>query len=201
MAITEPIVVTRLEKEYTKRIVEIHRSELAYTLNSRLGPKHLAFMYDFMAADSNSCVRVACSGGSPVGVISGTVDPDGIKSAMLGALGLELSLNIFISFLRTPSLIGEWQKGNVIARQVFVEDHPVDAILTTICVDQAYRGKGVGRHLVHALEDYFALKGVSVYRLDTLTQNSTARTFYRNLGFEEIETRRDSVVMIKRMPE
>ena len=95
--------------------------------------------------------------------------------------------------------MGEWWKGNVIGQEVNFEEEIVHPILTTIAVDQSLHGKGIGRQLVHDLERFFRQKGVHLYRLDTLTVNHGARAFYKSLGYQEIETRADSVIFIKRV--
>jgi ribosomal protein S18 acetylase RimI-like enzyme len=199
MTTVQSIFMKPLEKRHIDGVVDIHKSQLGYTLNSRLGHRHLAFMYGFMADHPNSCVIVALEGDKPVGVVSGAAEMEKTKSEMMLALPARLWLNILLDFLKNPSLIGEWQKGNDIGRQVLVNETPVDAILATICVASEFQGLGVGRRLVNALEEFFNQRGVGVYRLDTLIENTGARNFYKTLGFVEVGTRRDSVLMIKRI--
>ena len=85
----------------------------------------------------------------------------------------------------------------MIAKPVHDQGTEVTAILTTLSVDPEYQARGIGKHLVIALERSFAQRGIQSYRLDTLIKNRPAREFYGKLGFREIEKRMDSIVYLK----
>ncbi len=195
----ESLQIKPLEERYHKDIVRIHQRVLGYTFNSRLGPDHLSFIYRIMAQHDKSYVGVAVLDDQPVGVISGTVDMDEAKTQMMSSFKLQQWANLVFHVLKEPSLIAEWWKGNTIGQEVNFEGEIVHPILTAIAVDPAFHGKGIGRQLVHGLECFFRQKGIHNYRLDTLITNDGARAFYKSLGYQEIETRADSVIYIKRM--
>lgn len=71
------------------------------------------------------------------------------------------------------------------------------AELTAIAVDPIYRGRGIGRRLIEALEAFLSEHHVHVYRLDTLVQNRAASDFYLRLGFRQIATRAGSLILIR----
>jgi GNAT superfamily N-acetyltransferase len=195
----ESLQIKPIEERYLKDAVKIHLDVLGYTFNSRLGAGHLSFMYRIMAQQDESYVGVALLDDQPVGIISGTVDMDKTKAVLMNSFKPKQWVNLVFHVLKAPSLIGEWWNGNIIGRALSFEGEIIQPILTTIAVDHSFHGKGIGRQLVHGLECFFRQKGVHLYRLDTLTVNHGARAFYKNLGYQEIETRADSVVFVKRV--
>lgn len=201
MLSSRSIIIRPLEEKYIQDIVRIHRTVLGYTINSRLGDKHLAHMYRYMSQNPECYTGVAFDDDTPVGIISGTVNMERTKSGLLGSLKPKQWLNIALKTIREPSLIAEWQKSNVIGRQVCFDGRAVDPILTSIGVDPNYQGKGVGKQLIGVLEKFFVLRKIGIYHLDTLSINHHARAFYKNLGFQEVDTRSDSVILVKRITE
>jgi len=195
----ESLQIKPLEERYLKDVVKIHQDVLGYTFNSRLGSEHLSFMYRVMAQQDESYVGVALLDDQPVGIISGTVNMDKTKTVLMGSFKPQQWVNLVFHVLKAPFLMGEWWNGNIIGRALSFEGEIIQPILTTIAVDQSFHGKGIGRQLVHGLECFFRQKGVHLYRLDTLITNHGARAFYKSLGYQEIETRADSVVFVKRV--
>lgn len=195
----ESLQIKALEERYLEDIVRIHQNVLGYTFNSCLGSDHLSFMYRTMAQQGESHVGVALLDDQPVGVISGTIDMDKTKSTLLNSFKPQQWANLVIHVLKQPSLVGEWWKGNIIGGELNFEGETVQPILTTIAVDSGFHGKGIGRHLVHDLECFFRQKDIHYYRLDTVITNHGARAFYKSLGYQEIETRADSILYIKRV--
>jgi ribosomal protein S18 acetylase RimI-like enzyme len=109
----------------------------------------------------------------------------------IAATALRLFLN--------PGLLWEWRKAQVIAGSVSIDSTEVEAVLTAIVVDRHIQGRGIGRALVEAFEEYLRKSGVFAYRLDTLTKNERAIRFYRELGFVEVARRADSIVFVRQL--
>lgn len=191
------IDIQPLDAQFLKEIVRLHRTVLGYTLNSQLGDEHLASIYQHMAQNPKGFVRVALVAGKPVGVISGTTDIDGMKAILFRSLNPGRFGQILIRMLKNPFLLAEFYKGSLIGRPVQVQSEPIPAILTTIAIDPEFQGLGIGAKLVFALEDFFRAQRIPFYRLDTLLSNHSARKFYQKLGFQEFETRADSVILLK----
>jgi ribosomal protein S18 acetylase RimI-like enzyme len=199
MSHMDSLQIKPLEENDLERVVQIHQNVLGYTFNSRLGPDHLSFLYRAMAQDDGSYVGVALMDNQPVGVVSGTLDMDQIKSSMLSSFRFRQWANLLLHVIGQPSLIHEWWKGNVIGRSVFFEGETIQPTLTAIAVDSRYQGKGVGKCLVQDLECFFRRKNIKYYRLDTLTENTSARKFYESLGFQQVGMRADSIVFVKKI--
>jgi ribosomal protein S18 acetylase RimI-like enzyme len=195
----QQVEVQALESKYLDDIIRIHLEGLGYTLNSRLGPRHLGFLYQTMAGDPMCYVGMALVAGVPVGVVSGTLDANSLKSRVLRSMTVMQGLGIAKAFVLEPRLLMDWLKESIIGSSLRYDGGQVVATLTTLAVDSRFRGRGAGRQLVKALESFFAARNVLIYRLETLLGNETARGFYSSLGFKEADRRAGSYVMVKRV--
>lgn len=71
--------------------------------------------------------------------------------------------------------------------EMFVEE--VLGFIGDIFVDPAHRGRGVGRALVRAMEQFFASRGVFQYEWFVATANQDGQSFWRKLGAREVVIR------------
>lgn len=182
-----------------EELARLHEQVLGYTLNSRIGEDHLATLYGVMAREKNGYVGAVLFDGELAGFVSGALEMDAVKNAMFRAMTFTQWLNLGFYFLSHPFALQDLQNGMQISRPVMYEGCRVDAVLSTIGVSRKFQGRGLGRRLVLSLENFFQRNGVNVYHLDTLISNRTARSFYAGLGFVEIESRADSVILAKKM--
>lgn len=197
MSGSREIEILELRREFLDDVVRIHRNGLGYSLNSRLGDDHLAFLYESLLVDPNSYVGVAVDQGRPVGVVSGCINVEASKSRLLGSMSPRRRLVVAAKLLIQPALVLSWWRGRTIDGPVHYEGEEVTAGLTAIAVEPAGRGIGTGSLLVGGLETFFGGRFVRYYRLDTLTENAQARKFYNQLGFREIGVRANGVVLVK----
>ena len=197
MTSVEEIQIQPLRSEFLDEAILIHQDGLGYTLNSRLGKKHVAFLYDSMRLDPDCHVGVAVAGGRPIGVVSGTLNAARLRSRLLRSMPVERLAAIAIRLMLQPWMIVEWLKENATGAPVKHDGQEVAAVLTTLGVTASHRGLGVGRGLVLDLEQFFRKCNVGSYCLETLVANGPARAFYGGLGFVEIATRGSSVVLVK----
>lgn len=56
-----------------------------------------------------------------------------------------------------------------------------------LVVDEAFRGRGLGRLLIREVEQWTREQNIPILRLRTNRSRSEAHQFYRNLGFTEIK--------------
>ena len=59
------------------------------------------------------------------------------------------------------------------------------ALVSELAVDEAHRGRGIGRALIAASEAYARDKGARWLRITVLGRNAPARGLYEAYGFEE----------------
>lgn len=59
------------------------------------------------------------------------------------------------------------------------------AYVSDLAVMPDYRGRGIGKALLRAAEDYAVEQGATILRLGVLAKNEVARKLYHDYGFEE----------------
>jgi ribosomal protein S18 acetylase RimI-like enzyme len=193
----EEIQIRPLRSELLNEVIVIHQAGLGYSLNSRLGTRHLAYLYDSMQRDPDCHVSVALANGRPVGMVSGTLNAEDLKSRLMRSMPADRMAAMAVRLLFQPRLIVQWIRERGAEPPLQHEGQEVVAELTTIAVDARFQGLGLGRRLVYDIEQFFGRRHVASYRLETLVENATARAFYRGLGFVEIGRRGNSLVLWK----
>jgi ribosomal protein S18 acetylase RimI-like enzyme len=148
----------------------------------------------------DSYVGVALDEGTPVGVISGTLHRPDLKTAILGALDTRSWLRIGLILALHPSLFGCLIREMKPQAPIKSNHKEIYASLTTIAVATSHRRKGIATRLVEALEFFFRKHHITNYWLDTTTENTSARIFYRKLGFIEIKQHNQTVILLKHLP-
>ena len=73
--------------------------------------------------------------------------------------------------------------GYALAR--FGDHGPTTVYVSDLWVDEAARGRGLGRELLRRISEEAAVRGTTHVLLDVDSRNVDALTFYRRLGFEE----------------
>lgn len=189
------LVVEPLSDRILSEVVDLHRRELDYTLNSRLGPKHLGFVYRVMMRHPASLVRVALLNGKVTGVVSATLDPASLKSAIMSEMTFSQRLALCRELLIKPGLLFAFLTSLKVERPVSWDGDVVTPVLTTMAVDRETRMMGIGRKLVGYVDHFMIEQGKAVYRLDT--RSESARLFYQRVGFVEVEKRRRDTILVK----
>ena len=197
MTSLEEIQIRPLSSELLDEVIGIHQAGLVYSLNSRLGTGHLAYLYDSMRRDPDCHVGVALADGRPVGVVSGTLNAARLKSRLMRSMPAQRMAAIAVRMLVQPWLIVQWIRERGGEAPLQLDGREIPAELTAIAVDASLQSRGVGRQLVDDLEQFFTKYRVARYYLETLVENTAARAFYGRLGFEEIARRGNSLVLLK----
>jgi ribosomal protein S18 acetylase RimI-like enzyme len=193
----QKIVIRPLTAKLIEAAVRIHEESLGHTFNSSLGTEHLRFLYRAMCADRACYVGVALDGDRPVGVVSGTLDAQGLRSRLIKSISARRAAGLALGLLARPRLIFQLWQSSAVAGPIQIGMRDVAAILTAIAVEPRFQGHGIGKQLIGALESFFSERGIRQYRLDTLIDNATASKFYQSLGFRPIEKRAGSTVFVK----
>lgn len=178
-------------------IVNLHLHALGYSLNTNLGGDHLTYLYNVIHADKDSIVLAAIRDGVCVGVCSATTDPEQLTRTMFSGLSVFGWSKILFKILRQPSMLRLWYETRSLSHPVFYAGKAIIPCLTTIAVDEEFRGQGIGSALILAVDKFFGGKQRLAYRLDTVLSNSAARLFYLKNGFIEAEQRGKHIVFVK----
>jgi ribosomal-protein-alanine N-acetyltransferase len=99
------------------------------------------------------------------------------------------SIGIFADCLKTGHPCWVLCKGTAIAGYGILSIGAGEAHLLNICIGPAYRGQGLGRHLLGRLLDIARWHGAERLFLEVRPSNPLAKTLYESVGFNEIGRR------------
>lgn len=118
------------------------------------------------------------------------------RTAMMPAINEAFAIEKFLEGTRTDKarlaemmesgefLVAQNRSGEIVA-SVFVEVKGERGYLGMLAVDPAEQGKGLGRLMVDAVEDYCRNRGCSGVDLVVLSLRTDLPPFYRKLGYLE----------------
>lgn len=118
------------------------------------------------------------------------------RTAMMPAINAAFAIEKFLEGTRTDEarlgemmqagefLIAQNGSGKIVA-SVYVEIKGERGYLGMLAVDPAEQGKGLGRVMVDAVEDYCRNKGCSGVDLVVISLRTDLSPFYRKLGYVE----------------
>ena len=175
-------------------VAELHRLAIPRGFLSELGDSFLGRLYTQIARARGSCVLVAADeeDGCVVGFVSGSVDIKACYRHVLlkGSVALIRGLlpNLFRAtvikrILQTLLYPVHNGKGDSESERVDEGKCRAAELLSIAVADEA-RGKGVGRLLVDALEDFFRRHGHPMqYKVVTDAEDHRSNAFYQARGF------------------
>lgn len=166
-------------------VCRIHKRVLP-TTTARIGL--LPTFYKTMIAYPNlHLALVAIEKKRIIGAITATRDAHRTQSYLTK---LSTVFPLLQALIRRRVRLGELLDRMLTERAILRTDHPYQTILTLV-VDTPWQRKGVGRKLVTTLPI------IGKLYVDTETNNTKAKSFYRRNGFRFIKTVRNSMVAVK----
>jgi ribosomal protein S18 acetylase RimI-like enzyme len=175
-------MISPLQREHAARVAELHCAALAGDFLPSLGQGFLTVFYEGVMDLGVGFGFVAIEDGRPVGFVLGSADTSVLFKRVVARCAVPLGLRAIPATIRKPALVA-----NVLETFLYPgkEDAvPEKAELVVIGFDAAYRGRGLGRGLVNALNNAFRAQGVRSYKVTVLQENLGANSFYRVLGFQ-----------------
>jgi ribosomal protein S18 acetylase RimI-like enzyme len=180
-------------------IVAIHRTEIGYSLNSKLGAEHLTRLYQLVETDRDSVIVAAYVNNEPAGVVIATLDPSRLMRQVRAGLGPRGLFGVLLRVASSPRLLAEIVENAWLGRPTTYRGRAVVPCLLAIAVRGDLQGRGVGKALVSAVDAFCRSAGRSAYRLDTRVGNLDAQAFYRRNGFHNVERRGRNLVWVKEL--
>lgn len=172
----------------------LHKNALPDTVSSRIGVAYLVRLYETVANSPGIHLGyVMKEKGRVIGVI--TVSHDLKKSQHLMKHSL-FPLDIILAIIQQPIV---FMKHLVTQRMLLLNIRSPYVTILTICVDPAYRRKGIGKMLVKTVFRVLAKERIAGIFVDTGVSNITAQTFYKALGFRPVRKILDATVYEKKI--
>jgi len=175
-------MIIPLQREHAPRVAELHCAALAGDFLPSLGQGFLTVFYEGVLDLGVGFGFVAIEDGRPAGFVLGSADASVLFKRVVAGRAVTLGLRAIPAVIRKPALIA-----NVLETFLYPGKEsaaPEKAELVVIGFDAAYRGRGLGRGLVNALDDAFRAQGIASYKVTVLQANQGANSFYRALGFQ-----------------
>ncbi|MFI6825237.1 GNAT family N-acetyltransferase [Micromonospora sp. NPDC050187] len=150
---------------------------------SSLGAPFLREFYAGFVDDPDAVTVVSRSeDGRLLGLVVGTVTPDGFFGRLLRRRGHRMAVAAVRPALRDPRAVGRLVRG--IAYRGDVPVAARGALLSSICVDPAAAGGGQGRQLIDAWWRRVRERGVyDAYLTTDADDNDRVNAFYRRAGW------------------
>lgn len=174
-------MIVPLQLEHAARVAEIHCAALAGDFLPSLGKEFLTIFYRGVLELEVGFGFVELKEREPVGFVLASSDTSALFKQVMTSRAIPLGLRVIAAVIRRPGLVG-----NVLETFLYPgkEDVPEKAELVVIGIDAAYRGRGLGRQLVDALNDAFRARRIQSYKVTVLQTNLGANGFYQKLGFK-----------------
>ena len=177
-------MIIPMQREHAARTAELHCAALAGDFLPSLGKSFLTVFYQGVFDLGVGFGFVVIEEGQPVGFVLGSADTGLLFKRVMMSRAVSLGLRAIPALLRKPMLIA-----NVLETFLYPSKEdavPVKAELVVIGFESAFRGKGLGKQLVKALNDAFRTQGIQSYKVTVLQSNQGANKFYRTLGFQPV---------------
>lgn len=179
---TTPLAYTSLRPSDVAELARIHARGFPSFFLTSLG---LPFLREFYAAqlDDPSAIGVVArvADGRPVGVVVGTTEPAGFYGRLVRRRGLRFAVAGALGALRNPRAVPR-----LVRALTYRGDAPAPsfALLSSIVVDPARSGGGVGYQLQKRWCEEAARRGVARAYLQTdQDDNDAVVEFYRRCGW------------------
>ena len=184
------LTIRELETADPKCVAEIaalHRRAFPAFFLTQLGLPFLKTLYACYLKDPNSGILLAEEDGSVRGFLAWSKDYPGFYRNLIRHHIVEFAFCSLLAVLRHPSftkrLLGAFKKSDsVVKTERYVE-------LSSICVDPAAEGRGIGSKLIERLKEATDFSAFAYINLETdADDNEGANRFYLKNGFQLART-------------
>ena len=171
------------EKDFTD-IANLHINSIKTGFLSELGVSFLTKLYKSINNQKGSIVLVSETHESICGFIAGSVNTSHLYKKVLIK-----DFFIFIlplsKFIFSPNMLLKMYETVAygLNKQSNYRQNSPSAELLSIAVSDSKRGKGIGKELLAALEEYFNKCGVKQYKVVTFSEDKCSNSFYISSEF------------------
>lgn len=179
------VTVRALRTDECEAVGDLHRRILP-TLNARLHPALLTYLYEAILRDARAAAFCAWRPDTPepAAFISVTTDFAQTRGFIGENVPLSVKAAAGIRLVCSPANMADWLSHRRL--EAYIARHFVDGYpsILTVGVAPSLRGTGLGRTLLSSADEFFRARGVRRYFVDTREDNRDARRFYEKNGFK-----------------
>lgn len=178
------MVIRKPKKEDVQTISDIHLKAFEGFFLSELGSDFLSTYYNIVRENDRGVLLGCFEGNKLLGFCAATTLSEGFNKYLVKSNFFSFSkIGLFLLFSRPKALLRLLK--NFTKSDSSVSDDGLYAELLSIGVSPAAQGKGVGKQLLMALEEYLNEMNVSQLSLTTdFYDNEKTLNFYKGLGYE-----------------
>jgi GNAT superfamily N-acetyltransferase len=182
------LAIAPLRAEDARSVAALHRTAFPSFFLSTLGEPFLVEFYLAFVDDESAVTAVARDAdGTPVGAVVGTLEPAGFFSRLLRRRWWGFAMASLRAVGRHPSSAPRLIRA--VAYRGGADSPASGALLSSVCVDPALQGSGVGRQLLESWEQLVLRRGESQAFLTTDADgNEAVNGFYQSRGWEVADT-------------
>ena len=174
-------MIYKLTPKDSEKVALIHKSALSDDFLPSLGIKFLNTFYSGLIGKPNVFGFVYQEKNKVAGFVVGTNDMNAFFKTALKSKFFKLSFLLLFQILKRPIIIK-----NILETFLYPQkDSGPKAELVVIAIDDKYRGMGIGKKLVRALESEMKKRKIKEYKLTVTKRNKNANDFYTHLGFKK----------------
>ena len=154
-------------------------------------------------------VAVVRPSGTQVRAMRGE-DLDAVSAIETASYEFPWSMGIFSDCLKAGHPCWVLSVDTLVAGYGILSMGAGEAHVLNLCIDPAFRSRGLGRHLLRRLLDIARWNGAERIFLEVRPSNPLAKTLYESIGFSEIgrrpryyparNGREDAIVMVLELP-
>ena len=175
-------MIARMTMAHVDEVISVHLHSFEGFFLSFLGPRFLRLYYESIAEYPGATGYVYVQDGRAVGFVCGTVHPSQFYRFLLRTRGWRFAVASLGAVLRRPSIGPRLARALLYPSQTSRRDDT--GTLTSMAVEPAFQGQGIGAELARAFLEDMRARGVK--RVDLTTDrhdNDKVNAFYQKQGF------------------
>lgn len=179
------MILRRAEKQDYISIAQLHREGIKKGFLSSLGIPFLSRLYWAIGNEPGACVIIAEENDQVAGFISGVVDIEGLYKKILLCNWFHFVMPL-VGYLVNVAVVKQMVETvlyGLKTKKNKNHTHNCTAELLSVAVNSNYRGQGVGKNLVEALEIFFKKEYVKEYNVVTFSRDDRSNGFYNACNF------------------
>ncbi len=174
-------MIRAISKKDSPIIAKIHMQSLSDDFLPSLGVDFLSAFYQGVIGRPKVFGFLDTQKGKISGFVVGTSNMELFFKDTISSNFISLFYHLLLALIKKPSIIKN------VAETLFytAKDRGPVAELVIIAVDNRFRGKGIGKKLVLALEEEMKKRKIKGYKLTVTKRNKAANEFYKSIGFKQ----------------
>jgi ribosomal protein S18 acetylase RimI-like enzyme len=196
-------MIAHLAREHVPQVAQLHGSCFSHNFSTTMGEAFLRNYFIGLCDSKLSCSFVYIQNGKVVGYITGGVNARQNMRNVIKHRWPHFILAAIRNLFAHPILL--IRRGTTLIRHYFFSNKSNFYSYSTggieyIAVDKNYLGKGIAEALMRQFITEMQNRNIEAIRLGVEKENHRARTFYKKMGFQQINLEGTSFIYYIKSP-